>query len=163
MDTIEIKPFPNCKALDGCHCQSGSLARIFHYYRHPLSEEMMLGLGAGQGFFYWHQKGTWPFIGGRSNVKNFFSDLGTRCGVRIESISTSSIKKSRMSLEEKLARQEPIMLFGDMAYIPWFSHFPDDYHFGGHTFVICGYDGRDTLLASDIEPQGLFCLIFIFL
>ncbi len=45
------------------------------------------------------------------------------------------------------------MVFGDMAYIPWFSHIPDDYHFGGHTFVICGFDWGKTFLASDIDPK----------
>jgi hypothetical protein len=44
------------------------------------------------------------------------------------------------------------MLGGDMAYLPWF-HFPEDYHFGGHAFVICGYDGGQTVLASDMDPQ----------
>jgi hypothetical protein len=102
---------------------------------------------------YWHQKGTLPFIGGRSNTKDFFNDLGQRCGVSIRSISTSSVKKARQRLEEYVSAEQPLMLYGDMAYIPWFSHFPDDYHFGGHTFVICGYDGQDTLLASDIEPR----------
>ena len=152
MEAQQIKPFTNCPAMDGCHCQTNSLAKIFHHAGHPLSEEMLLGLGAGQGFFFWHQKGAWPFIGGRSNVKNFFTDLGTRCGVIIESRSTSSIKKARESLVEKMGLREPVMLFGDMAYIPWFSHFPDDYHFGGHTFVICGFNWGDTFLASDIDP-----------
>ena len=98
MDTPNVKPFANCPALDGCHCQTNSLAKIFHHAGYPLSEEMLLGLGAGQGFFFWHQKGTWPFIGGRSNVKNFFKDLGSRCGVVIESKSTSSVKKAREAL-----------------------------------------------------------------
>ncbi len=149
-----VKPFTNCPALDGCHCQTNSLAKIFHHAGHSLSEEMLLGLGAGQGFFFWHQKGTWPFIGGRSNVKNFFTDLGARCGVIIESKSTSSIHKARESLVEKMGLRKPVMLFGDMAYIPWFSHLPEDYHFGGHTFVICGFNWGNTFLASDIDPKS---------
>jgi len=45
--TNDIKPFDNCPALDGYHCQTNSLAKIFHHYDHPLSEDMILGLGAG--------------------------------------------------------------------------------------------------------------------
>ena len=45
------------------------------------------------------------------------------------------------------------MLYGDMAYLPWFE-FPEEYHFGGHTFVVCGYDGKITALASDMDPQA---------
>ena len=55
-DQSELHPFPNCPALDGYHCQTNSLAKIFHYHGHPLSEDMMLGLGSGMGFIFWHQK-----------------------------------------------------------------------------------------------------------
>jgi hypothetical protein len=154
MEKLNVKPFENCPALDGCHCQTNSLAKIFQHAGCPLSEEMLLGLGAGQGFFFWRQKGTWPFIGGRSNVKNFFTDLGSRCGVLIESKSTSSIKKARETLIEQMGLRKPVMVFGDMGFIPWFSHLPDDYHFGGHTFVICGFNWGDTFLASDIDPKS---------
>jgi hypothetical protein len=34
-------------ALDGYHCQTNSLAKIFHYRGDPLSEDMLLGLGGG--------------------------------------------------------------------------------------------------------------------
>jgi hypothetical protein len=88
-------------------------------------------------------------------VKNFFKDLGHRCGVVIESKSTSSVKKARDELVEKMGLRKPVMLFGDMGYIPWFSHFPDDYHFGGHTFVICGFNWGDTFLASDLDPKAI--------
>ena len=148
-----IKPFRNCPPLDGYHCQSNSLAKIYHHNGHPLSEDMILGLGAGMGFIYWKMNmdaGTFVFIGGRGNNKEFFNDLGTRTGVRITTVSTASEKKAEAMLLEKLKREEPVMLFGDMGYLPWF-HFPTEYHFGGHTFVVCGYDGKNTLLASDMD------------
>ncbi len=88
-----IKPFDNCPPLDDYHCQTNSLAKIFHYYDHPLSEDMILGLGAGMGFIYWKMKmgkEKYVFIGGRGNNKNFFSDIGKRTGVKIKSVSTSS-------------------------------------------------------------------------
>jgi hypothetical protein len=81
---VAIKPFPNFSALDGCHCITSSLARIFHHAGHPLSEEMLLGLGAGMGFVYWRMKfGSEDsvFTGGRSNLKNFYQDLSKRTGV----------------------------------------------------------------------------------
>jgi hypothetical protein len=31
---------------------------------------------------------------------------------------------------------------------------PKDYHFGGHTFVIDGYDGASTVLASDMDQKA---------
>lgn len=150
-----IEPFPNSPALDGCHCVTASLAKIFHHAGHPLSEEMLLGLGAGMGFIYWQMKmgaGVYVFVGGRSNVKNFYADLGARTGVAIHQICTSSAKKAEAELLCQLEQKSPVMLGGDMAYLPWFD-LPKDYHFGGHTFVVCGYDGARTVLASDINPQ----------
>ncbi|MDH5375883.1 MAG: BtrH N-terminal domain-containing protein [Candidatus Bathyarchaeota archaeon] len=148
-----ITPFDNCPALDGYRCQTNSLAKIFHYHNCPLSEDMLLGLGAGMGFMYWHQKGIPPFIGGRGNVKNFFQDLGKRTSVPIELKSTSSEKKAKRNLLDKLLRREPVMVYADMGFLPWFD-LPEGYHFGGHTFVICGYDGQDPVLASDMDQKA---------
>jgi hypothetical protein len=160
MTNQTIKPFPNCPALDGYHCQTNSLKKIFHFHGHPLSEDLLLGLGAGMGFMYWRMKGNpdagiadFVFISGRGNTKNFFTDIGERTGVKIDVHATASAKKGEESLFEKLRKEEPVMVYGDMGFLPWFN-FPVEYHFGGHTFVICGFDGKDTLLASDMDPAA---------
>jgi hypothetical protein len=44
---MKPEPFKNSPALDGCHCQTNSLAKIFHFHGRPLSEEMILRLGTG--------------------------------------------------------------------------------------------------------------------
>jgi len=115
----------------------------------------LLGLGAGMGFIYWKMKmdqGTYVFIGGRGNNKNFFNDLGRRTGVKISTLATASATKAEASLLEKLGKEEPVMVFSDMGFLPWFD-LPKDYHFGGHTFVICGFDGKTTALASDMDQK----------
>lgn len=157
---IGIEPFENCPALDGYHCQTNSLAKIYYFYHCPLSEDMILGLGAGMGFMYWQMKGNqklkipdFVFIGGRGNNKDFFQDLGKITGVKIKEVSTSSEKKAEQALLEKLNKKEPMMMFGDMGLLPWFD-LPKDYHFGGHTFTVCGYNGKDTALASDIDQKA---------
>ncbi|MCJ7666639.1 MAG: BtrH N-terminal domain-containing protein, partial [Actinobacteria bacterium] len=150
---IKIEAFKNSPALDGYHCQTNSLSKIFHFYGNPLSEDMLLGLGAGMGFIYWHQKGMYPFVGARGNNKDFFNDIGKRTSVKIEIRSTASEKKAEEALLAKMEQKEPVMVFGDMGYLPWFD-FPKGYHFGGHTFVVCGYDGKDNLLTSDMDPKA---------
>ena len=153
---MNIKPFTNCPSLDGYHCQTNSLVKIFHFFNHPISEDMLLGLGSGMVFIYWNMKmGSEDsvFIGGRANNKEFFNDIGKRTGVRINMITTGSGKKAEAILIEKLKREEPVMLFGDMGFLPWFE-FPQEYHFGGHTFVACGFDGKETVLCSDMEPAS---------
>jgi hypothetical protein len=116
---------------------------------------MLLGLGAGMGFIYWQMRmgpSTSIFVGGRGNAKNFFSDLSKRIGVEIREVTTSSAGKAEVSLLRALADRQPVMLGGDMGFLQWF-HFPAGYHFGGHTFVVCGYDGDKTVLASDMDPK----------
>jgi hypothetical protein len=156
----DVTPFPRCPALDGYHCQSNSLAKIYHFHSCPLSEDMIFGLGAGMGFIYWHMKGNpetnipeYVFIGGRGNTKHFFEDLGKRTGVKITEMATSSEKKAEEALLATLRKQEPIMVYGDMGLLPWFD-LPDDYHFGGHTFVVCGFDGKDKILISDMDQKA---------
>ena len=151
-----LAPLPGFAALDGCHCISSSLARIFHQAGHPLSEEMMLGLGAGMGFVYWRMKfgdQDSVFIGGRANPKNFYKDLGRRTGVEIREKQTASALKAERELLQALEAKRPVMLGGDMGMLPWFD-LPPDYHFGGHTFVACGYDGHETVLCSDIDQKA---------
>ncbi len=155
-----ISPFDNCPALDGYHCQTNSLAKIFHYHKKPLSEDMLLGLGAGMGFIYWHMKGSpesgfgdYVFIGGRGNTKDFFQDLGQRTGAKIVEKTTTSVKKAESVLVQKLRHKEPMMVYGDMGFLPWFE-LPKGYHFGGHTFVVCGFDGKDKCLASDMDQKA---------
>lgn len=149
----EIAPFEKCPAMDGYHCVTNSLAKIFYHNDHPLTEDMLLGLGAGMGFIYWAPKGGYPFVGGRGNSKGFFTDLGERAGVRIDEIATASEKKAEAALVEQLRQREPVLVFGDMGYMPWFR-FPVEYHFGGHTFVICGYDGKGRVLVSDMDQAA---------
>src|SRR5271165_5532417 len=96
-----IEPFPNCPALDGYHCVTNSLAKIFHHAGHPLSEEMLFGLGAGMGFIYWQMKmgfSTTIFVGGRANPKHFYQDLGERTGVQIREVTTASATKAEAAL-----------------------------------------------------------------
>jgi len=160
MKNINIQPFDNCPALDGYHCVTNSLAKIYYHYNYPISEDMLLGLGAGMCFIYWHMKmgsTDYVFIGGRGNARDsergFFRDIGERTGVKIELITTSSEKKAEALLLEKLSKREPVMVFGDMFFLPWFD-LPEGYHFGEHAFVICGFDGKDTVLASDIDQKA---------
>lgn len=151
-----LKPFPQCPALDGCHCVTSSLAKIFHNAGCPVSEEMLLGLGAGMSFVYWQMnfgQETVIFIGGRGNMKNFYQDIARRTKVQIKENQTSSAKKAEEALLRSLAAKKPVFLGADMGFLPWFD-LPAGYHFGGHTFVACGYDGDQTVLGADIDQKA---------
>jgi hypothetical protein len=148
-----MTPFSNCPALDGYHCWSNSLAKIYHHYGLHLSEEMLFGLGEGLNFMYWKQKGAPPFIGGRGNIKTFVQDIGRRTGVGVVERSTTSARKAQKTLLQQMEKEEPLMVRVDMGFLPYFN-FGDAYHFGSHTVVICGYDGQERVLISDMDPDA---------
>ncbi len=136
------------------HCITGSLRRVYEYHDYPISEEMLLGLGAGVGFMYWHSKGSDPFYGGRANMERpghegLEKTVGRRTGVAVESFSTSSAKKAEKSLMAMLSAGEPVAIYVDMGFLPYLE-LPEDYHFGGHMVVVSGYDpeGNELLIAD---------------
>lgn len=137
---------------------TGSLKHIFDFHGYPISEELLLGLGRGIGFMYFHIKGTVPFYGGRANhvrpgVEGLERTIGRRTGVTIESHTTSSARKAQQSLRETLASDEPAYVYLDMGFLPYFD-FPEEYHFGGHTVVVAGHDpDTDDVLVADRDPE----------
>ena len=154
---MALKPLPGFKSLATHHCVTGSIRHIYEFHNHPISEEMLLGLGAGVGFVYWHTKGTLPFYGGRANVgrpgeEGLEKSAGRRTGVSVDSFHTSSARKAEKTLLEMLEAGEPVMVDVDMGFLPYFD-LPEGYHFGGHVVVVCGCDPetRQVLIADRDE------------
>jgi hypothetical protein len=127
------------------------MRHIYLFNDHNISEEMMLGLGQGVSFIYWHQKGTLPFLGGRGTPKPSMEELAAqRTGVSMQLHTTSSQTKAKRTLVDMLEQHIPVMLQVDMGFLPYFDFGGEDYHFGGHAVVACGYDAAsDTVLIAD--------------
>jgi len=151
---MTLAPLAGFRSLITHHCITGSLRHLYVFNGHPLSEEMLLGLGAGVGFVYWRQKGELPFIGGRGNARGGFEPLvGARTGVDIRAYTSGSARKAEQALLDYLAEGQPVMIQCDMGYLPYFD-FGAEFHFGGHAVVVCGYDAaaRQVLVADRDEP-----------
>lgn len=148
---MDLQPLPGFRSFATHHCVTGSLRHVFAYHGHDVSEEMLLGLGAGVGFTYWHQKGQPPFIGGRGGFKPPLEETAAaRSGVVATRHTSTSAKRARQSLLDLLAAGEPVMLMVDMGYLPYFDFHGQDYHFGAHAVVACGYDKEsDQVLIAD--------------
>ncbi len=137
------------------HCITGSMLRVFRHAGVDLSEDMLLGLGAGVGFFYWHMKGMPPMLLGRGNVhrpgtEGLEVDTSRRLGVGVERFVTSSSKKAHTALLAELEAGRPVMMQVDMGFLPYFD-FPEEYHFGGHVIVVLGMEGEAFLVADRDE------------
>lgn len=152
---MTIKSFKGFKSLETHHCITGSMRHIFEFNQCSVSEEMLLGLGEGVGFIYWHMKGTDPFLGGRANVgrskeEGMERTACRRLGIGVEYLQTSSERKAEKALLDLLEAGQPAMLQVDMGYLPYFDFGGQEYHFGYHVVVAAGYDPetRQVLIAD---------------
>ena len=149
---MTLEPLKGFKSLKTHHCVTGSMRHIYAYNDHDISEEMLLGIGAGVSFSYWHFKGQTPFMGGRGGFRPpYMEDMaGQRTGVVVEQHTTSSARKAERALLEMLDAGQPVMIQCDMGFLPYFDFGDSEYHFGGHAVVICGYDAetRQVLIAD---------------
>jgi hypothetical protein len=151
--THSLSPLPGFEALPGCHCVTSSYRKVCAYNHYPISEEMLLGLGAGAGFVYWHARGQVPFLGGRGNPKDFARDISRRTGVVISEHYSASPRAAEKALLALLDAGQPVVVGVDMPFMPYLG-LPAEAHFGGHAVVVCGYDPAARLaLIADMEPQ----------
>jgi len=155
---VAVQPFPGFEAYPTHHCVTGSLKHIYDFHGYPISEEMLLGLGRGIGFVYFHIKGSDPFYGGRANMERpneegLEKTVGRRTGVAVESYTTTSARKAQQTLRDLLVAAEPTLVYADMGFLPYFD-FPEEYHFGGHTVVVAGHDPEtDDVLLADRDTE----------
>lgn len=158
---MTLEPLPGFRSLETHHCVTGSMLHIYAYNDHPISEDMLLGLGAGVSFMYWHAKGQPPFIGGRGSPKPSMEEIaGRRTGVAVGVHITASARKAEQAMLDMLAAGQPVMLQVDMGFLPYFDFGGTEYHFGGHAVVACGYDpdARQVLIADrekELHPVSL--------
>jgi hypothetical protein len=149
------KPFEHFTSIQTHHCVTGSMRHIYAFNNCDVNEELLLGLGEGVGFMYWQAKGQPPFLGGRATPKPGMEIVaGQRTGVTIEVHTTTSGNKARQVMLNMLAAGQPVMLQVDMGFLPYFDFGGQEYHFGGHVVVACGYDPQNeqVLIA---ERDGL--------
>ncbi|HSJ59507.1 MAG TPA: BtrH N-terminal domain-containing protein [Anaerolineae bacterium] len=149
------------EALDGFthltthHCVTGSMRHVYAHNGHDVSEEMLLGLGEGVSFSYWHFQGQPPFLGGRGMPKPSMEQLaGQRTGVEIGLHTTTSARKAHQAMLDALDSGQPLMIGCDMGFLPYFDFGGEEYHFGGHAVVVCGYDAdTGTVLIADRDAE----------
>ena len=153
-----LQPFPAFEAFPTHHCVTGSLRHIYEHHGVPISEDLLLGLGRGLGFVYFHIGEMDPFYGGRANVarpgeEGLEITAGRRTGVAVEAHTTGSARKAQEALRAALEAGEPVMVYLDMGFLPYFG-LPEGYHFGAHVVVVAGYEaGTGRVLLADRDPK----------
>lgn len=138
----------NFKPRGGKHCITNALKQIFEYYDHPLSEEMMFGLGAGLDFIYMSIAGQ-PMVGGRTKIFEFEKTLAKRLNIQIKTRKSAKYENAFTKAKKMIDEDQPVLVYVDMAYLDYLG-FSEDNHFGGHAVVMFGYDeSENTFYVSD--------------
>ncbi len=140
----------------GVHCTSSALRNVFEFNGIPLSEEMIFGLGNGMGLGYLKFKNKNPMIGGRQN--DFEKNLAKLLNIPLKIFRTKNQEEGWNRLRSYLEKDQPMAINIDMAYLPYrLGDLPrDDYHFGMHGVVVCGYNPeRNTVSIADTEYEQI--------
>ena len=155
---MALQPFPGFAPFPTHHCVTGSLRHIYEYHGFAISEDLLLGLGRGLGFVYFHIGEMDPFYGGRANVarpgeEGLEVTAGRRTGVVVEAHTTGSARKAQEALRALLEAAEPVVIYLDMGFLPYFD-LPEGYHFGAHVVAVAGYDaGTGRVLLADRDAK----------
>ena len=151
---MSLEPLQGFRHFPTHHCVTGSMRHVYVHNGHDISEEMLLGIGAGVSFSYWHFKGQPPFMGGRGAQATPGRDYRPAHRGKITSQATTSARKAGKTLLEMLDAGQPVMLQCDMGFLPYFDFGGEEYHFGGHVVVVCGYDpASDQVLVADRDED----------
>jgi hypothetical protein len=72
----------------------------------------------------------------------------------VEILRTMSARKARKTLLEMLDAGQPAMIQCDMGFLPYFDFGGEEYHFGGHVVVVCGYEPEsERVLLADRDAR----------
>ena len=145
------------KPLYGNYCVSNAIKQIFHYNDIAVSEEMLFGLASALNFIYYDTKNiASPIINGRLKIGEFEENLAASLGIKIKSHETASKKRAWDELCKSIDAQQPVMIYVDMAYLPYLN-LPDNFHFGGYSIVVFGIDqSEDITFISDRDGKDYF-------
>lgn len=143
------------KPQAGYHSGTNSIRKIFRYYGHDIEEEMIFGLASALSFVYTdYRENQLPHFYGRVLPGEFEKNLSDALNINIKVRKSASKKRAFDTLIKLLNNDVPVMIYVDVAYLPYLK-IPDFYHFGGHSVVVFGYDEEQQIVyVSDRDVKG---------
>jgi len=143
------------KPLAGYHSATNSLRKILKFYGYEINEELIFGLASALDFNFTDiRQNQIPHIYGRVQPRTFEKNLADSLGIKIKIKEIVSKKKAFDSLIKLLDEGIPVIVYTDVAYLPYLK-IPDFYHFGAHTVVVFGYDDEQQIFyVSDRDSKG---------
>lgn len=149
----------------GYHCESSAMRDMFEFYGFPMSEPMAFGLDATMGFGFFDKTKNLSNIDNIATEIPFFlggkqgtiepNSLGCRLlGLTLRKQSFSSTDKAWTESKKLIDQDIPLILRIDIGYLPFYE-FDQEFHFGGHTITLAGYDEeKGVAYVGDTEYEG---------
>ncbi len=147
----------------GNHCESSALRDLFEFYGFPMSEALVFGLDATMGFGFFDTTDKVSFIpeseipfflGGKQGTIDPNSLSCRLLGITLRKQSFTSANKGWEESKKLIDQDVPLILRIDMGFLPYYE-FNEDYHFGGHTITLAGYDNeRNIAFVGDTDHEG---------
>ncbi|MEW6775535.1 MAG: BtrH N-terminal domain-containing protein [Bdellovibrionota bacterium] len=134
---------------EGRHCGSGSLVNLLQYAGKPLSEPMVIGLGAALGFGYFSATGFSPSRGFFTRSSDLETEFCERIGIRCTKHREEEPARAWEAVRAEVLAKRPVMLNSDIQLLKYFG---SKTHFNGHKTLLVGFDDEEKVaLISDTE------------
>ncbi|MHA2094864.1 MAG: BtrH N-terminal domain-containing protein, partial [Candidatus Hodarchaeales archaeon] len=153
-DTQENKTFHGViegfRHEPGVHCTSSAVRDVFEFHGWKMSEAMIFGLGSGMTLAYLKIPKMQPFFGGRN--RDIVKDLCSSLSVSMTDYKSKKEIEGWERLKRHLDNMIPSVIDIDMGFLNYqkATLHSEDFHFGGHTIAVCGYDSdRKIVLVAD--------------
>lgn len=121
----------NFKHLPGKNCITTALRNILNHYNILMSEELIMGLSGGLGFYYHEFEGfPNPFIGGNSSalVQNFCQQMD----LKYHELRKADPESAHKALLGKIISDIPVIVQVDLYYLDYYH---SKFHFTGHRVI----------------------------
>ena len=143
--------------LTGEHCGSTAMRNLLYFYCDlELSEEAVLGLGAGLDFLLLASEQFDPAILSFGRSATMEQDLAEALGVDYREQQELDDDEAWARVRQEVIEGRPTMLSGDAFYLDYREF---RVHFPSHRFVLLGFDDdrREAIVADRIDPETQRC------
>lgn len=146
---------PDFPSLVGKHCSSTAIRETTMYYKNPLSEAMIFGIGSGLFFSYFSFANNYPrLLITRTPYfeNNFFNSINHR--FKWYSGEVLDVDKIIYFIENNI----PVLVISETGYLDFYGT-AGGRNVAGHTFTIVGFDTEKKIfLVSDYISNEYFPL-----
>jgi hypothetical protein len=142
------------------HCENGVTSNLLNFYKIPLSEPMVFGIGSGLFFSYipFIKLNFIPVTSFRPWPGFIFKRVTRRLGIKTKRFRYSDPEQAMKEMDELIEKGIPVGMLVGVFYL---SYFPKEFrfHFNAHNLVVFGKEDN-TYFISDPVMENVETLTY---